>query len=241
MNHRPYPSPQRALHIWSRRQAARPAVPAFAALGISAGQALANAADAARGLKNLSLSVSQIFAATSSAGRAALERAVNLEDYYLAAAAWGIPRWRAKEILTAVQGPCVGAIPTDDDIAEARRQVTFEATSGTGFRYTGAAHLDTDTGPVPLAEVYLYEDAARYYGPGLDGVEHLLADRHSWSGTAIAASQYGGCLLLHTDGPLTLLLADGREAQVKVHNVRPDPPAGAFRIALNGIGRPPLG
>lgn len=241
MSHRPYPNPQRALHQTGRHRAADPAhpvVPALAALGASVRDALANAADAVHGFKSLGFNAAQLFAVSTPAGRAALERAIALEDYRLAAGALGIPRRRANEILTAVQGPAAGSTPTDADLAEARWQVTREATAGDGFRYSGIADLITEDVAVPLAEVYLCEDAVRYYGPGLDGVEHLLADRHSWSGTA-TASQHGANLLLHTDSPLTLRLADGREAQVRVHSARPDPPDGTFRITLTGIGRPP--
>ncbi|RPE27327.1 hypothetical protein [Kitasatospora cineracea] len=240
MSHRPYPNLQRALHQAGRHRAAHPAhpvVPALAALGASVRDALANAADAVHGFKSLGFNAAQLFAVSTPAGRAALERAIALEDYRLAAGALGIPRRRANEILTAVQGPAAGSTPTVDELSEARRQMTREAT-GDGFRYSGIADLITGDVAVPLAEVYLCEDAVRYFGPGLDGVEHLLADRHSWSGTA-TASQHGANLLLHTDSPLTLRLADGREAQARVHSARPDPPNGTFRITLTRIGRPP--
>lgn len=217
----------------------RPASTALARCGTSAKEALAGAAAAAHVFKTLGSYVA-FHGGVTSMFRTAFEGALALEDYHLAAANLGISRRRADEILLEAQGLHAGSSPTEADLAEARRRVTDEAVRGAGFRCTGTATLLTTDGPVPLVDVDLREDAHRDYGLSIHVMKQVLADPHSWGGTAIAEREHVGRLLTEClDGPLTLRLTDGSEAQVLLRDPRPDPRTAAYRITIVGVGRPP--
>ncbi|MGW4802954.1 hypothetical protein [Kitasatospora sp. NPDC004272] len=216
-----------------------PASTALVRCGTSAKEALAGFAAAAHVFKTLGSYVA-FHGGVASMFRTAFEGALALEDYRLAAANLGLSRRRASEILLEAQGLHAGSSPTAADLVEAHRRATDEAVRDAGFRCTGTATLITGAGTILLTDVDLREDAHRGYGLSICTLEQVLADRRSWGGTATVEPEHVGRLLLEClDGPLTLRLTDGNEAQALIRGPLPDPHTGAYRITIVGVGRPP--
>jgi hypothetical protein len=73
--------------------------------------------------------------------RSHLETAAHLERYYLTAAAVGVPRGAALEVLHEAQGAHAGSTPTLADLDAARERVIAHALSGSApMSKDGAAH-----------------------------------------------------------------------------------------------------